>query len=221
MVMTSPLVADWIGKGLSYEVQLEPGSITPLAIPPSGRVQIPGPDYDFKGYEGVLLSFSATFNSALGGISMEAEPPALDWKERYTVNILTARGLTRPANIMYVSIPPVTAAGVFSIFNEADYPWLNWCRLYVFNSDAVNPITCTSYTYMIAMLKQQRPADCCGRIIEELRRIEQLLEGLYPMPPGPPEPITPTPTPEEEADDPISVKDLTIAGYGGGEGVDD
>ncbi len=151
----SPLINSWIEQGLEWRWYWRPVTRS-FTIPAKGQVQIPSSDYIFRAPEGTLLTFSGVFDHPKCGIRGQTHDE-LDTGSTFTIDNMTAVGLYNTP--MYISsmIPPITLPGIYVINQQKEWPWTDWSRLYLFNTDSV-PHTCLKYAYTIALLKEPRPA---------------------------------------------------------------
>ncbi len=151
----SPLINSWIEQGLEWRWYWRPVE-RPFTIPAEGQVQIPSAAYIFRAPEGTLLTLNGVFDHPKCGIRGETHDE-LDTGFFFTVENMTLIGLSNTP--MYVSsmIPPKTLPGIHVINQQKEWPWTEWARLYLINSDSV-PHTCLKYSYTMAMLREPRPA---------------------------------------------------------------
>ena len=150
----SPLINSWIEQGLEWRWYWRPVQ-RPFTIPANGQVQIPSSTYIFDAPEGTLLTFNGVFDHPKCGIRGETKDE-LDTGFIFTVENMTLVGLYNTP--MYISsmIPPRTPAGVYAISQSKEWPWTEWARLYLINSDSV-PHRCLTYSFTMAVLKEPRP----------------------------------------------------------------
>ncbi len=151
----SPLITSWIEQGLKWRWYWRPTQ-SPFTIPANGQVQIPSSDYIFKAPEGTLLTLNGVFDHPKCGIRADTHDE-LDTGFVFTVENMTLVGLYNTPMYITSMIPPRTLPGVYTISQSKEWPWTDWARLYMINSDSV-PHTCTGYAYTMAMLKEPRPA---------------------------------------------------------------
>ena len=153
MSIASSLITDWIKEDLKWKYLYQP-TVGPFAVPP-GKVQIPQADYVFEYPEGTLIWMITAFNSIFGGMSMQAEPH-LDFGDLNTIANSIGQGATAPNNLTYCLIPPTTPAGMFVLVSVKEWPWEDWCKLFLINTSPA-PITCFGYGYQMAVLEEKRP----------------------------------------------------------------
>ena len=152
----SPLIADWMRLKLKWMYHWHP-VVQPFTIPANGSVQVPAEDYIFAAPEGVGLTFAGTFDHPACGIRTEFNPE-LDTETAFTVNTMILLGTVNAPWFVFGLVPPQTAPGVYGVFNYKEWPWTEWMRLSVFNTDDV-PHRCLAYAYTIATLREPRPDD--------------------------------------------------------------
>lgn len=167
----SPLITDWIRNGLRWKYLWEP-VYRPFEIPARGQVQIPLGEHTFRYPEGVLLSFSASFDNSECGIRYESEH--LDTKTAVTVRNITALGALDAPFYVWAAQPPQTLQGVHYIANYKEWAWTNWFRLYLINTGPL-PHYCLNFQYTIAVLLEERPPDAAESLLKML-----LMERLDP-----------------------------------------
>jgi len=156
----SPLIESWIEKGLEWTWFWRPVQ-QPFTIPANGQVQIPSSAYTFKAPEGTLLAFNGVFDHPSCGIRGESHPE-LDTEEVFTVDLMTSVGFSNTPMYISAFIPPRTPAGIYAISQQKEWPWTEWMRMYLFNSDSV-PHRCLTYSYTLAMLKKPRSVQKGGQ----------------------------------------------------------
>jgi len=149
----STLINSWIEQGLEWVWFWRPVQ-QPFTIPANGQVQIPSEGYTFSATEGTLLVLNGIFDHPSCGIRGETHPE-LDTEEIFTVDLMTLVGFSNTPMYITSLIPPRTPAGVYAISMQKEWPWTEWARLYVFNSDSVDH-RCLTYSYTLAMLKEPR-----------------------------------------------------------------
>jgi len=149
----SPLINSWIEQGLEWRWFWRPMQ-RPFTIPAGGTVQIPSEGYTFRGPEGTLLTLNGIFDHPSCGIRGEFNPE-LDTGSIFTVDTMTLVGFSNTPMYITSLIPPRTPAGVYAISQQKEWPWTDWARLHVFNSDSV-PHRCLKYSYTMAVLKTPR-----------------------------------------------------------------
>lgn len=152
----SPLITSWIELGLEWRWHWIPVR-RPFAIPANGQVQIPSEAHAFRAPEGVLLTFNAAFDHPDCGIRYEAYPE-LDTEDFFTISRFVGLGASNMPFYITTLIPPASPPGLFSIVQSKEWPWTEWARLYVINTDSV-PHTCFAYGYTMALLKEPRPKE--------------------------------------------------------------
>lgn len=172
MSIASPLISDWISRGLKWKWTIQP-TVRPFAIT-NGKTQIPQEKKDFTGSEGTLLYLLAVFNSPNGGISIESDP-ALNKGETETIANNLAIGNVLPNNLIYAIVPPTSPAGVFAIVMLKEWPWTETCKLFLVNGGQP-AINCITYAYAIAYLTEPRPMSL--ETVEKLRFIYDLYPEL-------------------------------------------
>ena len=149
----SSRIESWIDKGLEWSYFWRP-VMRPFTIPARGQVQVPGEGYTFKAPEGTLISFAGIFDHPNCGIRLECHPE-LDTGEIFTVNNLALGGsVNQPWDVSAV-FPPQTPPGIYSIASLKEWPFEEWMRLYVLNSDNIDH-RCIAYFYTVAFLKESR-----------------------------------------------------------------
>ncbi len=151
----SPLINSWIEQGLEWRWYWRPVQRA-FTVPANGQVQIPSSAYTFNAPEGTLLTLNGIFDHPSCGIRGETNPE-LDTGDVFTVATMTAVGLYNTPMYITSLIPPRTVDGIYAISMSKEWPWTEWARLYVFNSDSV-PHTCFKYSYTMAVLKAPRSA---------------------------------------------------------------
>jgi len=152
----SPLIKEWLRLGLRWHY-VHRKSYTTLNIPALDIVQVPQGEYSFKGNEGALITFLASFDSPLCGIRIEANPE-LDTDDFYTVNRLTALGLINAPFPFTGFQPPQTPAGIYAVASFKEWAWKDWLNLYVFNTDTVER-HCLTWQAIVAVLDDIRPLE--------------------------------------------------------------
>ena len=146
----SPLINSWIKQKLEWRWYWRP-VVRPFTIPAGGQVQIPSGAYTFSAAEGTLLTFNGVFDHPACGIRAETGDE-LDTGSIFTPGFLTLVGLYNTPMYVTALIPPRTLPGIYGISQSKEWPWTEWARLYLFNSDSV-PHTCLKYSYTMAVLK--------------------------------------------------------------------
>ncbi len=174
MSAVSPLINDWMANKLKWTYTFQPVS-GPFTLKPREKRQVPRADFTFKAPEGSLLHMSVMFDSPQGGMSMESEPN-LDFRMVNTVINNLASGHTVPSVMTHARIPPDTPAGLFSLHSLHEWPWLEWCKLYIINGDPVQEIKCIGYGYTIAYLIEPRKTTLLD--IERLTLYQELYPNL-------------------------------------------
>lgn len=149
MSIVSPLVAEWISKGIKWTYSTFPKK-KPFTIPPNSKYQI---ESTFKAPVGSLIYMTAAFNSPMGGISMESDPNLDFGMINSVINGIYA-GNTSPNGLTYVTVPPTTPDGYYVIHSHKEWPWLHWAKLYVINTDPVNSIICYGYGYLMVYVTE-------------------------------------------------------------------
>ncbi len=149
----SPLITSWIEQELEWRWYWRP-VLRPFTIPAKGEVQIPSTEYTFSAPEGTLLTFNGVFDHPKCGIRGQTHNE-LDTGAIFTVETMTLVGLYNTPMYVSAMIPPRTLPGVYAINQQKEWPWTEWARLYLFNTDSV-PHTCLKYSYTMAMLKNIR-----------------------------------------------------------------
>ncbi len=127
--------------------------LRPFTLPANSQVQIPSKKYTFNGPEGTLLTLNGVFDHPSCGIRGETKEQ-LDTEEIFTVDLMTAVGFYNADLYITSLIPPRTMDGIYAISMQKEWPWTEWARLYVFNTDSVAHI-CFKYSYTMAVLKDQ------------------------------------------------------------------
>ena len=115
---------------------------------------MPSEGYTFKAPEGTLLTFGAIFDHPTCGIRLECHPE-LDTADGFTVNTILLVGMVNQPWGIFVTVPPQTAPGLYQISNSKEWPFEEWMRLYVFNSDSIDH-RCIAYSYTVALLREER-----------------------------------------------------------------
>ena len=146
------LVTDWMRNRLDWGY-VSATKLAPTTLQPGEMFQLPRSEYVFSYPEGVLLQFSAGFDHPSCGIRLE-QNPGLDLGTDFTVMTI-AMGLSRPEVLVYATIPPTTPPGWYAVRICSQWPFKDWMRLYVFNSDTV-PHTMLGHSYHLAVLKEKR-----------------------------------------------------------------
>jgi len=154
MSALSPLISNWIENDLTWRYAFQP-VLGPFTLRPGQKRQIPLEDFIFRAPEGTLLHMSVMFDSPQGGMSMESEPN-LDFKIVNIINNNLASGHSLPSVMTHARVPPDTPAGLFSLHSLHEWPWLEWCRLYIVNGDAAQAIRCIGFGYTMAYLIEPR-----------------------------------------------------------------
>ena len=168
----SPLITDWIRNRLKWRYIWQPVYL-PFIIPARGQVQLPIGEHTFNYPEGILISFSASFDNSKCGIRYESEHN-LDTKNVITVDNITALGSLNEPFFLWAAQPPQTLQGVHYIANYKEWAWTKWLRLYVINTDSA-PHYCLNFQYHIAVLLEERPTDKVESLLKIL-----VMEGLDP-----------------------------------------
>lgn len=167
----SPLITDWMKNKLKWRYLWQP-VYKPFTVPAKGQVQIPFGDRTFKYPEGVILSFSASFDSSCCGLRYETEN--LDTGKAVTVDNITALGALNEPFYVWAAQPPDTLQGVHYIANYKEWAWQNWFNLFVINTDSANHY-CLNFQYAVAVLLEPRPPDPEASLLKMI-----LLERLDP-----------------------------------------
>ena len=150
---TSPLIAEWVAKGLEWRYFWHP-IIRPVTIPANGQLQIPSAEYTFKASEGTLLSLFAGFLHPKCGWRVESEP-GFDTGTTFTVNNAYLSGnLNQPYGV-FANVPPNTPPGYYMMTLFKEITWVDWMRLYLVNTDTVDH-RCMGYAYWVAYLTKKR-----------------------------------------------------------------
>jgi len=150
----SPLINSWIEQGLEWVWFWRPVQ-RPFAIPANGQIQVPSEAYTFKAPEGTLLTFNGLFDHPSCGIRLECHPE-LDTGVVFTIANMLGAGFYNIPMYITAMIPPQTPAGIYAVNQQKEWPWTEWARLYLINTDSI-PHTCTGYAYTMALLKKPRP----------------------------------------------------------------
>ena len=156
----STLINSWIERELEWTWFWRPVE-RPFTIPAGGTVQIPSEGYTFRGSEGTLLALNGIFDHPSCGIRGEVNPE-LDTGSFFTVNNIALVGFGNTPMYITSLIPPRTLPGIYAISQSKEWPWTEWARLYVFNSDSV-PHRCIKYAYTMAILKEPRSVQKGGQ----------------------------------------------------------
>ncbi len=146
----SSIINKWIEKGLEWRWFWRP-VMRPFTIPANGTIQIPSSEYTFRADEGTLLTFNGVFDHPSCGIRVESHPE-LDTGDVFTANVMTAVGFTHAAMYITSLIPPQTPSGIYAISQQKEWPFTDWARLYLFNTDSVDH-RCLRYSYTLALLR--------------------------------------------------------------------
>jgi len=148
----SPLVTNWIERGLEWRYFWRP-VVRPFTIPAGSHVQIPSEGYTFRAPEGIAMTFNALFDDPNCGIRFEAAPE-LDTGDTFTVNTLAVAIANMPFYVTAL-VPPQTPPGLYGIVQNKEWPWKEWARLYLINTDSVDH-RCIGYAYTMLLLKEPR-----------------------------------------------------------------
>ena len=153
LAATSPLIANWIEKGLEWRYFWNP-IIRPTTIPAKGQIQIPSAEYTFTAPEGTLLSLSAGFYHPKCGWRVETDRE-FDTGTTFTVNNAYSQGVVNQPYGVFVTAPPATPTGYYLITLYKEINWVNWMRLYLVNTDTIAH-RCFGYAYWVAYLTKTR-----------------------------------------------------------------
>lgn len=148
----------------------------PLTLSAGAEIQIPTQDHTFSYPEGVLNEITVVFDVPSCGLRLELNP-FLDNEQIWTVNNLISLGLTRPENLVYAIIPPITEDDEYAIRVCSPWIFIEWMRLYIFNPDDSDH-SLLRHEYNIAVLKEPRPKESVLDL-EKIKRI-QLAYEMYP-----------------------------------------
>lgn len=146
-----PVIADWIRQGLRWHNIYAP-VIRPITLQPNEMLQIPSRGRTFNFPEGVLIWFSAGFDSPKCGARLESYP-SLDTGTLITIENMVAGGMDIPEVIIYTRVPPNSSLYYLRVVGK--WVFEKWLRLYIFNTDSV-PHTCLGYAYHLAVLDEER-----------------------------------------------------------------
>ena len=147
----SPILDRWIAEGREWHWYWRPVQ-RPFTIPANSQIQIPSKKYTFKGPEGTLLTLNGIFDHPKCGIRGETSP-GLDTEEVFTVETMTLVGLSNTPMYITALLPPRTLAGIYAISMSKEWPWTEWARLYLINTDSIDH-RCLLYSYTMAVLKE-------------------------------------------------------------------
>jgi len=172
MSVVSPLINDWIKNKLKWTYTFQP-VLGPFTLRPGQKRQIPLEDFIFRAPEGTLVFMSVMFDDPQGGMSMESEPN-LDFGVVNTIINNLASGHTVPSVMTHARVPPDTPAGLFSLASLHEWPWLEWCKLFIINGSATQAIRCIGFGYTMAYLTEPRKTT-----LLDIERIK-LYQELYP-----------------------------------------
>lgn len=150
--VTSPVLNRWLKEGKSWQLIYQP-FVVPLPIPPNTHLQMPQPTpVTFQAEEGTLLNFGACFDNPICGIRLETSQGLDSGETISVVNALTI-GVQPQGLPITVAVPPVSAPGHFCINVGKEWTWKGWCRIYLFNPDAVTH-NCILLAYVMAVLNR-------------------------------------------------------------------
>lgn len=150
----SPLITDWISKGLDWQYIFQP-ALKPEILQPNQMKQIPLDTSIYKYPEGVILLIGAYFDHPNCGIRFESvDPVNIDLKNQFTISVTAAYGMygTSKSDFVYAKVPPQTLPGIYGLISSKEWPWKKTLRLYVFNADTV-PHRFLTAGYTLAVLK--------------------------------------------------------------------
>lgn len=176
MSAVSPLINNWIENKLKWTWTFQP-VLRPFPLAPGQKRQVPIENYIFRAPEGTLLHMVVAFDSPLGGMSMESEPN-LDFRMVNNIQNVTGGGVHLPNVITYSRIPPDTPTGYFTLHSVKEWPWLEWCKLFVINSSTTQTIRCLGFGYTMAYLLESRRTTLLD--IERLKLYQELYPDLKP-----------------------------------------
>ncbi|GAG98057.1 unnamed protein product [marine sediment metagenome] len=108
---------------------------------------------------------------------MESEPN-LDFKSINTVGNSALLGNFLPNVMTYASMPPMTPAGLFGLNSNKEWPWFEWCKLYVINASTTRTINCIGFAYTMAYLTEPRRTTLLD--VERLELYQELYPSLKP-----------------------------------------
>jgi len=136
---------------------------------------LPQEKFTYKGEQGVLISLQAVFDHPSCGVRLESSPN-LDTGSFFTITALMTVGMIPPETspIIRCRVPPLTVPGYYALYTDKEWPWEEWLRLHLFNSDTVNH-WCLGYGYTLCILEEELPA-LSESDIKEL----QFYADLYP-----------------------------------------
>ncbi len=152
----SPIINSWIERGLEWTWFWRPVQ-RPFEILAKSHIQIPSSAYTFNAPEGTLLTLNGIFDHPSCGIRAHSHP-GLDTGDVFTVNLMALVGFANAPMYLSAAIPPHTPPGIYSILQQKEWPWTEWAKLYLFNSDTVSH-RCIGYSYTMAMLKKPRSVE--------------------------------------------------------------
>lgn len=176
MSAVSPIISNWIENKLKWTYTFQP-VVRPFPLKPGQKRQLPLENFSFKAPEGTLIYMIVVFDSPFGGMSMESEPN-LDFKAVNTILNSLGSGNDIPNVMTYCRAPPDTPAGVYVLSSIHEWPWLEWCKLYVINSHTTQTIRCLGFAYTVAYLTEPRKTTLLD--IERLELYQKLYPSLKP-----------------------------------------
>lgn len=159
----SPLVADWIKKGLRWKYVFKDIRKS-FSIPPNEEKQVGA----FSKPEGLFLFGKFTFDRPYGGIRIDAYP---EWPIMLDIFTLYADGVNAPNVWGWVSRynpdPYVGNPGIYAMVIPEGQVWQNRFELYVVNRSPTVTINCTCYLFAMAVLEEPRSVEEKERFEEE------------------------------------------------------
>lgn len=148
----SPLVTDWIIKGLRWKYVVRE-SRKPFSIQPSLEKKL----HDYANPEGLFLFGLFVFDRPYGGVRIDAYP---EWPITLDIPTMYANGVIAP-NVWgwlsrYRPDPYTGVAGTYAMVIPEGQVWQNKFEILVINSDPTVTINCTYYLYVMVVLEEAR-----------------------------------------------------------------
>lgn len=150
MSVLSPVITDWINLGLKWNSIVQP-KVVPRVLAPLEMYKVAQHQHP----EGGIILFGSLFDSSFCGARLKASP-GFDTERLLTINRLMFAGLVTSSPGSWVVVPPTTPPGIFCFHSQKEWPFLEYCEVYVYNDDPVNSHTCLGIGYNLVALEKPR-----------------------------------------------------------------
>lgn len=159
----SPLVADWIERGLRWKYVFKDVR-KPLTIPALQEKQIG----EFFKSEGLFLFGKFVFDAPFGGVRIDAYP---EWPITLDIPTMYSDGVIAP-NVWgwvsrYLPDPYRGAPGTYAMVIPEGQVWQNRFKILVINTSPNRTINCLRYLYAMAVLEEPRSTEARERFEAE------------------------------------------------------